>query len=208
VLFGDINPSGKLPMSIPRHSGQVPVYYGQPTGTGFRRTAHDMHQGYHDQSARPLFAFGHGLSYTEFKYADLVVAPDEVTATGSMTVSLSVRNVGRRSGTEVVQLYTRDRATGVTRPAQELVGFTRVELEPGEAATVTFTVELAQISYLGPDGDLTLEPGPIDVLIGSSSDDIRLRGCLDVVGATAVFAHRTVFVSDVASQVHRQTGHT
>jgi beta-glucosidase len=198
VLFGAVNPSGKLPISIPRHSGQVPLYHAQPTGTGYRRTAHDMHQGYADLSARPLFPFGHGLSYTSFEYTDLVVMPGEVATSGTVSMGLTVRNTGDRPGTEVVQLYVSDRATGVTRPSQELAGFIRVELEPGEAAAVAFTVELAQLAYLGLDGDLMVEAGPVEVLVGGSSDDIRLRQTFELVGATAVFPHRTAFISRAA----------
>ncbi|OHV18911.1 beta-glucosidase [Parafrankia soli] len=198
VLFGDVNPSGKLPVSIPRHSGQVPVYSGQPMGTGYRRAAYDMHQGYLDMSASPLFPFGHGLSYTSFAYCDLTITPSEVPAAGSVTIDMTVRNDGDRAGTEIVQVYFADRATGVTRPSQELVGFARVELEPGETAGVTLTVELAQLAYLGLDGRLVLEPGPIEVLVGSSSDDIRLRGQVEITGEAAVFEHREVFLSEAA----------
>lgn len=195
VLFGDVSPSGKLPISIPRHSGQVPVYSGQPTGTGYRRTSRDAHQDYLDLPARPLFPFGHGLSYTAFEYSDLVVGPREVEATGAVTLTLTLRNSGDRSGTEVVQFYVSDHATGVTRPARELVGFARVDLGPGETAEIDCVVDLAQLAYLGLDGRLQVEPGPVEILVGASSDDIRLRGQLEVVGETVVFEHRSAFLS-------------
>ncbi|WP_018636542.1 glycoside hydrolase family 3 N-terminal domain-containing protein [Parafrankia elaeagni] len=197
VLFGDVNPAGRLPVSLPRHSGQVPVYSGQPTGTGYRRTDQDMHLGYLDMASGPLFPFGHGLSYTTFDYHDLTVSSPEVDSEGTVTVGLTVRNTGARAGDEVVQLYFSDQATGVTRPAQELVGFTRVSLAAGAAATVAFTVPMSQLGYVALDGGFVLEPGPIQILAGSSSDDIRLRGSFDVVGKTAELNGRRSFLSDV-----------
>ncbi|WP_018503457.1 glycoside hydrolase family 3 N-terminal domain-containing protein [Parafrankia discariae] len=197
VLFGDVNPAGRLPVSIPRHSGQVPVYSGQPTGTGYRRTDQDMHQGYLDLPSRPLFPFGHGLSYTTFDYTDLAVSSPEVDSEGAVTVRLTVRNTGPRAGDEIVQLYFSDQATGVTRPARELVGFTRISLDAGAAATVTFTVPMSQLGYVALDGGFVLEPGPVQVLAGSSSDDIRLHGSFDVVGKVAELDGRRSFLSDV-----------
>jgi beta-glucosidase len=191
ALFGDVNPGGKLPVSIPRHCGQVPVYSAAPTGTGYRRTNQDMHRGYLDMPSTPLFAFGHGLSYTAFEYTDLEISPSDVTAGGTVTVGLTVRNTGERAGDEVVQLYVADQATGVTRPAQELVGFSRIGLEPGAAATVQFSVAMSQLGYVGLDGRLVLEPGPVQVLVGGSSDDIRLRGAFEITGETAVLDGRS-----------------
>ncbi|WP_007513267.1 beta-glucosidase family protein [Pseudofrankia saprophytica] len=199
ALFGDISPGGKLPISIPRHSGQAPVYSGQPTGTGYRRTDQDMHQGYLDLPSTPLFAFGHGLSYTTFDYTDLAISPSDVEAAvdvdAAVTVRLTVRNSGERAGDEVVQLYFADQATGVTRPAQELVGFTRISLAPGAAATVEFAVAMSQLGYVGLDGRFLLEPGPVQVLVGGSSDDIRLRGAFEVVGDVAVLEGRRSYLS-------------
>ncbi len=198
VLFGDVNPSGKLPMSIPRHCGQVPIHHGQPAGTGYRRAATDLHRGYLDMPATPLFAFGHGLSYTTFAYTDLVISSVQVDSEGAVTVAVTVRNIGERAGEEIVQLYFCDQATGVTRPAQELVGFTRVDLAAGAGATIEFTVAMSQLGYLGLGGDVVLEPGPIQVLVGSSSDDIRLRDAFEVVGETAVLHGRRSYLSNVA----------
>ncbi|SQD96817.1 Glycoside hydrolase family 3 domain protein [Parafrankia sp. Ea1.12] len=197
VLFGDVNPAGKLPISIPRHSGQVPVYSGQPTGTGYRRTDQDMHLGYLDLPSGPLFPFGHGLSYTTFDYTDLAVSSPEVDSEGAVTVRLTVRNTGTRAGDEIVQLYFSDQATGVTRPARELVGFTRISLDAGAAATVAFTVPMSQLGYVALDGGFVLEPGPVQILAGSSSDDIHLRGSFDVVGKVAELDGRRSFLSDV-----------
>ncbi|MEX5635403.1 glycoside hydrolase family 3 N-terminal domain-containing protein [Parafrankia sp. FMc2] len=198
ALFGDISPGGKLPVSIPRHAGQAPVYSAAPTGTGYRRTDQDMHRGYLDMPSTPLFAFGHGLSYTTFDYADLEISPADVSTDGTVTVGLTVRNTGERPGDEVVQLYFADRATGVTRPAQELVGFTRLGLDPGAAAAVEFTVPMSQLGYVGLDGRFVLEPGPVQVLVGGGSDDIRLRGAFEITGDPVVLDGRRSYLSQAA----------
>ncbi|KPM53590.1 glycoside hydrolase [Frankia sp. R43] len=217
VLFGEVNPGGRLPISLPRHSGQVPIHSGQPTGSGYRRTEHDMHRGYLDVASTPLFAFGHGMGYTTFDYTDLAISPSDVAVgvvgggvvggggggtvgtdvEAAVTVRLTVRNSGERAGDEVVQLYFADQATGVTRPAQELVGFTRISLDPGTAVPVEFTVAMSQLGYLGLDGRFGLEPGPVQVLVGSASDDIRLRGAFDVVGDRVVLEERRSYLSRV-----------
>ena len=149
ALFGITNPGGKLPYSMPRHSGQVPIYAGQHNGSGYRRTASDMHKGYRDLPATPLFAFGHGLSYTSFVYSGLTLSGTAVESTGSIEISVAIENTGTVTGDEVVQLYVSDTATGLVRPAQELAGFRRVTLAPGEVKTVTFSVQMDQLGYLG-----------------------------------------------------------
>jgi beta-xylosidase len=130
AIFGITNPGGKLPIAIPRHVGQVPIHHGQKWGSGYRRTKADIHPGYLDMPSTPLFAFGHGLSYTTFEYGPLELESDAVDVSGEARLSLTVTNKGERRGTEVVQLYAADTATGVTLPAQQLIGFARLELEP------------------------------------------------------------------------------
>ena len=197
VLFGVANPGGKLPYSIPRHTGQVPIYAGQHNGSGYRRSESDMHKGYRDMPATPLFAFGHGLSYTSFEYSDLTLSDVSVEGTGSLDVSVTVSNTGAVAGDEVVQLYFSDTATGLVRPAQELVGFRRVPLGAGASATVTFSVRMDQLGYLGLDGSTyIIEPGPIDVRVGSASDDIRAEATFDVVGPTVELGRSRSFLSD------------
>jgi beta-glucosidase len=169
AIFGVTNPSGKLPITIPRHSGQVPIHHGQKNGSGYRRTKADIHRGYLDMASTPLFAFGHGLSYTTFEYGPLKLASDTVDVGGKLRVSLTVRNTGRRRGTEVVQLYAADRAFGVVLPAQQLVGFARVDLEPGASRTVTFAVPMSMLAYTGMSGQIVMEPGPVELSAGSSS---------------------------------------
>ena len=123
ALFGATNPGGKLPVTLPRHVGQVPIHHGQHPGSGYRRTKVDIHKGYLDMPSTPLFPFGHGLSYTAFDYGPLELERDTVDVAGEAQLSLTVTNTGGRRGTEVVQLYAADTATGVTLPAQQLVGF-------------------------------------------------------------------------------------
>jgi beta-glucosidase len=132
----------------------------------------------------PLFAFGHGLSYTTFEYSPLKSASDTVDVGGEARLWLTITNTGKRHGTEVVQLYAADTATGVTLPAQQLIGFTRVNLEPGASKTVSFVVPLSVLAYTGLSGQSTMEPGPIEVSAGTSSDDIRSKGTITVTGTT------------------------
>jgi beta-glucosidase len=186
ALFGVTNPGGKLPYTLPRHAGQVPLYHSQKTGSGYRRTAADIHKGYLDMPSTPLFAFGHGLSYTTFDYGPLQLEQDSLDVGGEALVSLTVTNTGSRRGTEVVQLYVTDTATGVTLPAQQLVGFARVEVDPGALKTVTFALPMSVLGYTGLSGEFVPEPGPIELSAGSSSSDIRSRASLTLTGKTRV----------------------
>jgi beta-glucosidase len=171
---------------LPRHVGQVPIHHGQHYGSGYRRTKADIHRGYKDMPSTPLFAFGHGLSYTSFDYSPLKLASNSVDVAGELRASLTIRNTGKRCGTEIVQLYAADTATAVTLPAQQLIGFERVDLEPGQSKTVSFIVPLSVLAYTGASGDLVMEPGPIDVSVGSSSSDITSIATLNVTGKTRV----------------------
>jgi len=160
ALFGDYNPGGKLPISFPRHVGQLPVHYGRKP-TSFRS--------YLDLTREPLFAFGHGLSYTTFRLDDVRVTPTRIGPEGEATVTVDVTNTGRRAGDEVVQLYIRDRVASATRPVKELRGFERVTLGPGERRTVSFTVGPAALRFTGADMRRVVEPGVFDIMVGSSS---------------------------------------
>ena len=184
AIFGVTNPGGKLPFTMPRHVGQVPIHHAQKWGSGYRRTKDDIHKGYLDMPSTPLFAFGHGLSYTTFEYSPLKLESDTVDVSGEARVSLTVTNTGKRRGTEVVQLYAADTATGVTLPAQQLIGFARVDLEPGASKTVTFVVPMSLLAYTGLSGELVMEPGPVEVSAGSSSSDIRSSAKFTVTGKT------------------------
>jgi len=176
VLFGDVNPSGRLPVSVPRHVGQLPVYYNH-TATKASRL---KDRGYVDMKAAPLWEFGYGLSYTRFEYRDLRISPAAIRPDGSFTVSLRVRNVGRRAGAEVVQLYLNDVLSSVSRPVKELRGFTKLWLKPGEERQVAFSLTPEDLRLLDQNMNWRVEPGNFEVLIGASSEDIRLRGSFQV----------------------------
>jgi beta-glucosidase len=172
VLFGDINPSGKLPVSLARSVGQLPVFYNRkPTAA----------RGYLFESTKPLFAFGHGLSYTAFSYAVPTVAPAKIAPDGKTTVSVEVTNTGDRAGDEVVQCYIRAEVSRATRPVMELKGFQRIALKPDEKKTVTFELGPDQLSYHGSDMKRVVEPGRFQVMVGGSSDAVK-SVALDVVG--------------------------
>jgi nucleotide-binding universal stress UspA family protein len=184
AIFGVTNPGGKLPFTMPRHVGQVPIHYAQKWGSGYRRTKEDIHHGYLDMPATPLFPFGHGLSYTTFEYGSLKLASDSVDVGSEAKMSLTVANSGKRRGTEIVQLYAGDTATGVTLPAQQLVGFARVDLEPRQSKTVSLVVPLSLLAYTGLSGELVMEAGPVKLSAGSSSSDIRSSATFTVTGKT------------------------
>ena len=160
VLFGDYNPSGKLPVSFPRTVGQLPVYYD------YKPTAK---RGYLYASKEPLFPFGHGLSYTTFEYSALNVSPAQIGPGGQARVSVTVRNTGRRAGEEVVQLYIRDEVSSVTRPVKELKDFARVALAPGESKAVTFTITPDKLAFYNLNMERAVEPGAFDIMVGTSS---------------------------------------
>jgi beta-glucosidase len=168
VLFGRVNPAGRLPLTFPMHEGQVPLHYAhKPTGRG---------DDYLDLTGHSLFPFGHGLSFTTFAYRDLQVAVRPAADSVALRVSLTVQNTGARSGDEVVQLYLRDVLASVARPIQELAGFTRITLAAGATQRVTFDVKRSQVQFLDAAMRMIEEPGVWRVMVGGSSRDIRLRG--------------------------------
>jgi beta-glucosidase len=184
ALFGRVNPGGKLAISMPRSAGQVPVYYSHKKSGGRSHWRGD----YVDLPTSPLLPFGFGLSYTRFEYSSLAIGPAEVDGTGTVTISCAVRNVGPVVGDEVVQLYVRDPEASVTRPVKELKGFCRVRVEPGQSRTVTFRLRPAALAFYDASMELAIEPGAIEVMIGSSSEDIRLRGGFAITGERVVVA--------------------
>ena len=159
VLLGRYNPSGKLPLSVARNAGQIPIYYNHPKGSGWHQGPSIGFQDYVDCSHKPRYCFGHGLSYTNFAYGDLVISKPEVVPDETLTASLSVKNTGSVAGTEIVQLYLRDAHASMTRPCKELQGFARVELQPGEQKTVCFTVAPSQMAFVDEDGKWKIEKG-------------------------------------------------
>jgi beta-glucosidase len=175
VLFGDYNPSGKLPVTFPRHSGQVPVYYNYMPSKQYW-IDHHWGAAYADMPATPLWEFGFGLSYTTYEYSNLKITPTEAGPYGEIKISLEVLNSGKIRGSETVQLYIRDMITTVTRPVKELKGFKKVTLEPGEKKLVEFTLNHESLAYFNRHMEFTVEPGAFKIMIGSSSEDIRLEG--------------------------------
>ena len=175
VLFGDVNPGGRLPHTVYASEGQVPPQDEYDVTKGFS---------YMYLNGKPLFAFGHGLSYTQFRYSGLQVLPKQIPTDGKVSVSVEVENTGVREGDEVVQLYVHDVQCSVKRPSKELRGFERVRLRPGEKRTVTFTLPGEKLAfYEVKTHGFVVEPGTFDVWVGSSSDDIRARGQLEVVAS-------------------------
>ncbi|HHW47403.1 MAG TPA: beta-glucosidase [Clostridiaceae bacterium] len=191
VLFGDEVPGGKLPVTTLRNVGQIPLYYNRKPIYGNI----DTYAEYIDGNNEPLFPFGHGLSYTEFQYSDLVFEEDKVDSNGSVSLSFSLKNVGRTAGEEVVQVYFRDMEANVARPVKELVAFKRVALEPGEHVKLKFEISLSQLAFYDKDMNFVVEPGGVEVFIGSSSQDIRLNGRFEITGNRVYLEERKVFAS-------------
>lgn len=183
VLSGDHNPAARLPMSFPRHEGQIPIYYNH-FSTGRPRQASAQVPwagGYIDVDASPAYAFGHGLSYTQFAYADLQLDRPRLRADETLTVTLRLSNTGPVAGDEVVQLYLRDRVGSVVRPVMELKGFQRVHLLPAESRELRFAINRESLAFYNDSLQCVAEPGWFDVMVGVSSADIRLRGSFELM---------------------------
>jgi beta-glucosidase len=168
VLFGAMNPGAKLPATFPRTVGQVPLYYNH-RNTGRPPTAEKYTSKYIDVPVGPLFAFGHGLSYTHFELSHLRLSRSEIRADGTLDVEVLLRNAGDRGGDEVVQLYVRDEVASVARPIKELRGFRRVTLGPGEATTVRFSLVPEDLGFVDARMQFVVEPGDFRVTVGTSS---------------------------------------
>lgn len=178
ALFGTVNPGGKLPVTFPQHVGQVPMFYNHKPSGGRTHWQGD----YVEMSSKPLYPFGHGLSYTQFEYADLNITPEQTAPDGIVQVSFTLANCGMRAGDEVVQLYVSDPIASVTRPVIALKGFKRVHLQPQERKTITFTLDVRHLAFYDVNMRYQVEPGTIGIGIGSSSQDIRLNGTFEIVG--------------------------
>jgi len=172
VLFGKYNPAGRLPITFPIDEGQLPLHYNhKPTGRG---------DDYADLTGQPLFPFGYGLSYTDFKYEDLRFDKESISCLDSVKVSFVVTNTGPMSGDEVCQLYIRDEIASIVRPVQELKHFERISLLPNESKTVSFHITPSDLGFIDLNDQFVVEPGVFRLMIGSSSRDIRLRGVVKV----------------------------
>lgn len=166
ILFGDYNPCGKLTISFPQHVGQQPVYYNQLPG---------WHGGqYADMTAEPLFSFGYGLSYTQYEYSNVVLSSTKLYKDDELIVSVDVKNIGERKGTEIVQVYVNDIYSSVTTPVKELKGFARVTLNPGEKKTVHISIPISSLALVNKECKECVEPGEFEIMVGSSSRDTDL----------------------------------
>jgi len=177
VLFGKYNPGAKLPITFPRTEGQIPIYYNH-YNTG--RPAHgdndvNYTSAYIDLPNSPKFAFGHGLSYTTFKYSNLKLSKKNMQKDGSITVTFDLQNTGKYAGEEVAQFYLRDLVSQPVRPIKELKGFEKVMLQPGETKTISFTINKEKLSFYNDQLQWITQPGDFRLMIGSASDDIRLE---------------------------------
>jgi beta-glucosidase len=166
VLFGDVTPGGKLPISFPRSAGHVPVFYNHKPSA---------RRGYLWDAVTPLWAFGEGLSYTTFAIRNVRLEADAIARDGATRVVCEVMNTGTREGSEVVQVYVRDRVSSVTRPVKELKGFRKVRLAPGETATVAIPITSESLAFHDVDMRWVVEPGEFAIMVGTSSRDADLE---------------------------------
>ena len=177
ILFGDYNPGGKLPISFPRDTGQLPVYYGlKPTGGKSQFWGE-----YVDSCTGPLFEFGFGLSYTKYIYRNLRIKPHRIPLDGKVKILADITNTGKKDGAEVVQLYINDVVASITRPIKELKSFHRIDIKAGETSKVEFEIQSGELAFYDKSMKPTVEPGVFKVMIGASSRDIRLEGYFEVM---------------------------
>lgn len=172
VLFGDVNPGGKLPITFPRTLGQVPLYYNHKS-TGRPPTDQKYTSKYLDVPVTPLYPFGYGLSYTQFKFGTPELSANKISPNGQLTVKVEIENTGKRTGDEVVQLYIRDEASSVTRPVKELKGFQRLTLRPGEKQVVEFVLKPEHLAFYNREMKFVVEPGQFTVMVGPNSEELR-----------------------------------
>jgi beta-glucosidase len=178
ILFGDYNPSGRLPITIPRHVGQLPAYYDYKPSKKY--WMEKLKHGYADMPATPLYPFGFGLRYSKFDDSNLRIDPPEIHAAGNVRVSVDVKNAGDRPGVETVQLYLHEAFTPVATPVKQLRGFERLTLGPGETKTATFTLTPEDMQLLDSDMHWRVVPGEFEIMVGRSLEDLPLRGVLKV----------------------------
>ncbi len=177
TLFGEYNPAGRLPVTAARNTGQLPVYYGLPRGSGYVAAGHTgmirNKNGYINDTAYPLYHFGHGLSYTEFKYSNPQLDKKEILPNERITLSVDVENIGEMDGDEVIQLYFSDTVASMVRPTMELAGFKRVHIKAGEKKRIEFSMKASQTAFLDADMKWIVEKGTVELLVGASCNDIR-----------------------------------
>jgi beta-glucosidase len=183
VLFGDYNPSGKLPMSFPREEGQIPIYYNHFSTGRPAKNENDKNyvSAYNDLPNSPKFPFGYGLSYTTFDYSNLKLSKIKIKSSETIEVSVDIKNTGKYTGEEVVQLYLQDKFGSVVRPIMELKDFQKIKLAVGETKTIKFIIDNQKLSFYNDKLEFKSEPGDFDVMIGSSAVDIRLKSNFELI---------------------------
>ncbi|MFW5980841.1 MAG: glycoside hydrolase family 3 N-terminal domain-containing protein, partial [Halanaerobiaceae bacterium] len=189
ILFGDYNPGGKLPVSIPRNAGQTPINYNR------KDISHN--RDYVFSNNKPLYPFGYGLSYTEFEYSNLEIFPEKVKSAAEITIKVDVKNIGNKAGEEIVQLYVKDKIASRTRPVKELKGFKRIKLEPDEKKTVIFTISTDQLAFYDKNMNLIVEPGKFKVMAGKSSINIPLEGEFEITGESKEIIYARDYFAEV-----------
>lgn len=202
MLFGEVNPSGRLPITAARNVGQIPIYYGLPRGSGYVGAGHTgmirNKNGYINDTAEPLYCFGHGLSYTSFEYSDMKIEKKIVDAFSIIEVEVFIKNVGGFDGTEVVQMYFSDIVSQMIRPTMELAGFIRVALKKGERKKVQFQMKVSQFAFLNRDMQWFVEKGDYILSVGSSSRDIRLKEQVHVTNSAVIDGKTRGFYANAA----------
>jgi beta-glucosidase len=193
ILLGKVNPGGKLPISIPRSVGQIPVFYNHKPSGG----RSNIYGDYVNEKVSPLYPFGYGLSYSKFEFSNLVISAKNASAGETIEITCKITNISNIKGDEVVQLYCRDVYASIPRPVKELKGFSRVTLEPGQTKNITFKLPVNMIAFYDIDFDLVIEPGTIEVMVGSSSDDIRLHSSFEINGSDKSIIQDRIFVCPV-----------
>jgi beta-glucosidase len=200
TIYGANNPAGKLPVTVPRNVGHIPIYADQKRGSGvsYRGVSNSsVTEGYFNESGFPLYPFGYGLSYTTFELSSLELSSNEIESDGSADVSCIIKNTGKVAGDEVIQLYFSDCVASVTRPVKELAGFIRVFLQPGEMKKVIFTFYADQTAFIGADMKWRVESGDIDLMIGNSSDCLNLKSALHINDTKILKSGKRSYFCDV-----------
>lgn len=202
VLLGDTNPGGRMPVSVARHAGQIPVYYNHVNGSAWHQSGSIGFADYVDLPHTPRYCFGHGLSYTTFAYSELVISDPEVASDGTVEISVTVENTGNRAGDEVVQLYVRDPYASMARPVKELAGFRRIHLVPGEKRKLVFRLPVSFMAFLNTKMNWVIEKGKVEVQIGASSEDIRLTDSFAITDSRIIEGRKRAFYAEVKDVVH------
>ena len=202
VLDGNFNPGGKLNVTIPRSAGQIPIFYNHKNGSGYASgsdatSAAIFSGGYTDGLGTPLYPFGYGLSYTEFALDHFKIEKTEIPTDGKIEVSCTVSNTGAVAGDEVVQLYQAFHGAHVVRPNKQLAGFKRVHLNAGETKKITFNLDTAQLGYYDEEMQFVVEPGQLDIMVGTSSEDLPFKETINLIGEKICIAGKRSYTCEV-----------